>query len=160
MLRTTRLALALAVFGVACASAQPGITPMKNEWKPSVLHPAALVGFGVTADSAKARAFYEGKLGFHVTSEDAQALVLDADGTMLRIQKAKAHEPRPYTVLGWNVRDLDATLVRMETAGIRCERFPGLPQDERGIMSFPGGARLVWLKDPDGNILSVAEMPP
>ena len=126
---------------------------------PSVLHPAEMVGFAVTTDGARCRAFYEQKLGFRVTSEDRLAVVFDADGRMLRVQKQKPHEPRPYTVLGWNVSDLEATLARMEAVGVTCERFPGVPQNERGIMDFPDGTRLAWFKDPDGNILSVAQMP-
>jgi len=132
---------------------------MPAESKTSVLHPAQLVGFAVTTDAARARAFYADKLGFRVAGEDAQALVLDADGSMLRLQKAREHTPRPYTVLGWNVRDLAATLARMAAAGVACERFPGLPLDEHGIMDFPDGTRLAWFKDPDGNVLSVAQMP-
>ena len=127
--------------------------------KTSVLHPAEMVGFAVTTDGARCRAFYEQKLGFRVMSEDGLALVLDADGRMLRIQKMKEHQARPYTVLGWNVSDLEATLARMAAAGVNCERFPGVPQDARGIMDFPDGTRLAWFKDPDGNILSVAQMP-
>lgn len=127
--------------------------------KTSVLHPAEMVGFAVTTDSARCRAFYEQKLGFRVTSEDRLALVLDADGRMLRIQKAKEHQARPYTVLGWNVGDIEATVTRLAAAGLTCEHFGFPGQDERGIMAFPDGTRLVWLKDPDGNILSVAQMP-
>jgi catechol 2,3-dioxygenase-like lactoylglutathione lyase family enzyme len=118
------------------------------------------VGFLVTTDAARARDFFAGKLGFRVTGEDSWALVLDADGRMLRIQKATgAYQPRAGTVLGWNVPDLDAALERLARAGIEVERFPGMPQDERGIMAFPDGTRLVWFKDPDGNVLSVAQMP-
>ena len=151
--------LALLPAEIGCAAVPHPETPMKRESRPSVLHPAEMVGFSVTTDAARARVFYADKLGFRVVSEDPQALVLDADGRMLRIQKAKQHEPRPYTVLGWNVSDLAATLARMAEAGVENERFAGLPLDSQGIMDFPDGTRLAWFKDPDGNILSVAQMP-
>lgn len=161
------LALALVSICAGCSAIppdeplmKPEMKPdMKPESKPSALHPAEMVGFAVTTDAARARAFYEGKLGFRVLSDDRLALVLDADGRMLRIQKMKEHEPRPYTVLGWNVSDLPAAIARLAAAGVSCERFPGLPLDERGIMDFPDGTRLAWFKDPDGNVLSVAQMP-
>jgi predicted enzyme related to lactoylglutathione lyase len=63
-------------------------------------------------------------------------------------------------VLGWNVDDIEAAVARLAAAGVTCERygFPG--QDERGIMRFPDGTRVAWFKDPDGNVLSVAQMSP
>jgi predicted enzyme related to lactoylglutathione lyase len=30
-------------------------------------------------------------------------------------------------------------------------------QDERGIWAAPGGARVAWFKDPDGNTLSLGQ---
>ena len=87
------------------------------------------------------------------------ALVLDADGRMIRVQKAREHTPRPYTVLGWNVPDIEAAVTRLAAAGVGCERFGFPGQDERGIMTFTDGTRVAWFKDPDANVLSVAQMP-
>jgi catechol 2,3-dioxygenase-like lactoylglutathione lyase family enzyme len=135
----------------------------KNETKvggrATVLHPAEMVGFLVTTDAARSRAFFVDRLGFRVVGEDAYALVLSADGRMIRIQKGANHEPRQGTVLGWNVPDIEATVSRLLEAGVRCESygFPG--QDARGIMTFPDGARVAWFKDPDGNLLSVSQLP-
>lgn len=159
-----RMPLALALLAVVAFAGGCMTNPARNEpMHPpphaSVLHPAEMVGFCVTTDGVRCRAFYEGRLGFRLISEDGFALVFDADGRMLRIQKQKSHEPRPYTVLGWNVVDLEATLARMQAAGVNCERFAGVPQDDKGIMNFPDGTRLAWFKDPDGNVLSVAQMP-
>ena len=87
------------------------------------------------------------------------ALVLEAEGRMLRIQKATQFEPRRGTVLGWNVSDVEAAVTRLEGAGVACERYDFPDQDARGIMTFPDGARVAWFKDPDGNVLSVAQSP-
>lgn len=40
------------------------------------------------------------------------------------------------------------------------ERFPFLPQDDRGVCAFPNGDQVAWCKDPDGNTLSLAQMAP
>jgi hypothetical protein len=37
------------------------------------------------------------------------------------------------------------------------ERFDGIDQDELGIWTAPGGDRVAWMKDPDGNILSISQ---
>jgi catechol 2,3-dioxygenase-like lactoylglutathione lyase family enzyme len=132
---------------------------MKNDSRPSALHPAEMVGFLVTCDVARCRSFYVDRLGFRQVGEDPFALVLEADGRMIRVQKAKTHEPRPYTVLGWNVSDIEAARDRLAAVGVNCEQF-GLPgQDARGIMTFSDGARVAWFKDPDGNTLSIAQLP-
>lgn len=132
---------------------------MPVEAQRSVLHPADLVGFLVTTDVARAKGFFCGKLGFRTTSEDPFGVMLEADGRPIRLQKAERFDARPGTVLGWNVADAAATVERLAAAGVACERFAGMPQDELGIMTFPDGARVAWFKDPDGNVLSVAQLP-
>ena len=124
----------------------------------SVLHPADMVGFLVTTDPARCREFFVGRLGFRFVGEDDYALVLDADGRMLRVQKGREHQPRQGTVLGWNVADIEAAVARLNGAGVSCERFGFPGQDDRGIMTFPDGSRVAWFKDPDGNVLSLAQL--
>lgn len=153
--RTTILSIALALLA-SCSSLEH---EMKKDTRATALHPAEMVGFLVTRDAARCRAFFADQLGFRVLGEDSMALVLEADGRMIRVQKMPNHEPRPYTVLGWNVSDIDAAVERLAAAGVLCERFGFTGQDERGIMGFSDGTRVAWFKDPDGNVLSVAQMP-
>ena len=42
--------------------------------------------------------------------------------------------------------------------GVEIERYDGVPQDERGIATFPNGDKVAWFLDPDGNILSIAQL--
>jgi hypothetical protein len=44
------------------------------------------------------------------------------------------------------------------TSGCQLKRYPGMPQDDLGIMQFPGGARVAWFQDSDGNVLSVTQL--
>ena len=53
--------------------------------------------------------------------------------------------------------DLDAALDQLQDRGVEFERFDGLIQDARGVVNAPGGARVAWLRDPDGNLMSVVE---
>jgi catechol 2,3-dioxygenase-like lactoylglutathione lyase family enzyme len=140
----------------ACTAAPPMST---NSAPTSPLAGATMVGFVATTDAARCRRFYEGQLGFRVVHQDDLATTFDAVGQPLRVQRLATHTPQRFTVLGWNVADLDAVLARLEGAGIRVKAY-GLPmQDARGVASFGDGTRLVWLEDPDGNILSIAQMP-
>jgi catechol 2,3-dioxygenase-like lactoylglutathione lyase family enzyme len=116
-----------------------------------------VIAFVATTDSERARGFYEAALGLSLLRDEPFALVFDAHGTTLRVQKVRALEPAPYTVLGWKVPDVRATVSSLAARGIRFERYPGLMQDDVGVWTSPGGARVAWFKDPDGNVLSLTQ---
>ncbi len=122
-----------------------------------MLASSKIIGFVPTRDSARAREFYEGKLGFQFVSDDPFALVMMAGDTMIRISKAKDFTPAPYTVMGWEAQDIEA-LVRWLTArGVVFEKYPFIQNQELGIWTAPGGDRVAWFKDPDGNVLGVSQ---
>ena len=122
-----------------------------------MLSSSKIVGFVPTKDSQKARAFYEGKLGFQFVSDDQFALVMRAGETMIRIAKAKDFTPAPYTVLGWEVRDIEAIVRWLTQRGVVFEKYPFVQDRELGIWTTPGGDKVAWFKDADGNILSVSQ---
>jgi len=115
------------------------------------------VTFVPTARPEAARRFYLETLGLRLVADDPFAIVFDLHGTMLRVEKVQAFEPQPFTVLGWKVRDIARTIVGLVERGVRFERYDALSQDERGVWTAPGGARIAWFKDPDGNTLSLTE---
>jgi catechol 2,3-dioxygenase-like lactoylglutathione lyase family enzyme len=120
---------------------------------------ASLVAFSATADGKRARAFYEGMLGLQFMSEDEFAILYDANGVSLRIQKVARVDPRPFTVLGWSVSSIDAAVSQLMAKGAVFERYASLQQDPRGVWRSPSGAKIAWLKDPDGNVISLTEPP-
>ena len=118
-----------------------------------------IMAFAPTLDANKARTFYEGVLGLRVLSQDNFAIALDANGIMLRVTNVPAgFKPQPFTVLGWEVPDVAQSVSELKRKGICFESY-GLPtQDAEGIWTAPGGSKIAWFKDPDGNILSIAQM--
>jgi len=125
----------------------------------SILGGSDVIAFAPTTDRSKARAFYEGVLGLRlVADEQPFALVFDANGIMLRVTAVHEFEPQQFTVLGWCVHDIEASVDKLVAAGLKFERFQGMNDaDPRGIWNSPGGARIAWFKDPDGNVLSLTE---
>jgi catechol 2,3-dioxygenase-like lactoylglutathione lyase family enzyme len=115
-----------------------------------------IVAFVATTDASRAKAFYRDVLGLLLISEDEFALVFDANGTMLRVAIVGDIVLAPYTVLGWQVGDIDAAVRGLAAKGITFERYPWMEQDDLGIWSAPSGAKVAWFKDPDGNLLSVS----
>ena len=116
-----------------------------------------IVAFVHTCDRERAKAFYRDKLGLTLISEDPFAMAFDAHGIMLRVASVKALTAAPYTVLGWKVPDIAAAVTELQRAGVAFEHYEGLGQDELGIWTAPGGAKVAWCKDPDGNTLSLTQ---
>jgi len=116
-----------------------------------------IVAFVPTTDPARARAFYEGLLELSFVSEDGFALVLNANGIMIRVVKLEKFTPVQYTILGWKVTEIEKVVARLEKQGVHFERFGFFKQDDLGIWTAPNGDKVAWFKDPDGNTLSVSE---
>jgi len=123
-----------------------------------MLEKQRLMAFAATRDGPTARAFYEKILDLKVLSDDDYALALDANGTMLRIQKVGNFTSHPFTALGWEVSDIQATVQALIKRGVKFEKFSGMDQDDRGIWHSPSGAYVAWFKDSDGNVLSLTQL--
>ena len=124
-----------------------------------MLNASRLVCFVATADADRARAFYRDALGLALIEDGGYALVFDANGTQLRVQRVEAVAPHPYTALGWEVDDVTASVRALAARGVAMARFPGLPLDADGIWDTPDGSRVAWFHDPDGNTLSISQPP-
>jgi catechol 2,3-dioxygenase-like lactoylglutathione lyase family enzyme len=122
-----------------------------------MLASSPIVAFVATTDPSRAKAFYRDVLGLLLISEDEYALVFDAHGTMLRVAIVGEIMVAPYTVLGWQVDDMEGTVRGLVAKGIKFERYAWMEQDALGIWSAPSGAKVAWFKDPDGNLLSVSQ---
>jgi len=124
-----------------------------------MLSGAEYVGFIPITDVARARDFYAGFLGLRVLEESPAALVLDANGTMLRLTPIDDHRPRPGTIAGWAVADMKGAINELTAAGVQFNRYDGMAQDIDGVWTSPSGALVAWFDDPDGNTLSLTTFP-
>ena len=115
-----------------------------------------IVAFVPTKDVEKAKAFYVNVLGLRFVKDDGFAMVLDANGIMVRVARAQ-FTPAPFTILGWQVSDIDQIGKTLQEKGVQFERFGFFEQDPLGIWTAPTGDKVAWFKDPDGNILSVSQ---
>ena len=122
-----------------------------------MLNTSKVISFVATKRPAAARKFYQETLGLSLVSDDPFALVFDANGTMLRVQKVKELNPANHTVLGWEVPDINGKVRELTERGVRFERFEAMPQDEQGVWTSPNGGRIAWFKDGDGNTLSLTQ---
>jgi catechol 2,3-dioxygenase-like lactoylglutathione lyase family enzyme len=126
--------------------------------KPFQLAQQRILAFVPTRDADRAKKFYRDTLGLPLVSDELPfALVFDVNGTMLRVTVVEQLNPPPFTVLGWQVSNIVSATNALQKAGVEFQRYPGMPQDELGIWTSPGGAKIAWFKDPDGNTLSLSQ---
>ena len=113
------------------------------------------VSFVPINDGAKAMVFYRDLLGLRLVEDQAPfALVFDLHGTMLRATFAGEFKAQPFTVLGWQVADIDAAVEGLTAAGVVFNKYPWM-QGESVVWTAPGGTRIAWFNDPFGNVLSL-----
>lgn len=119
---------------------------------------AAFSGFSAL-DIDAARMFYGETLGLDVSVNAMGMLELHlATGGQVIVYPKTDHEPASFTVLNFEVDDIDAAVDEMTAAGIIFERYEGAYQDEKGIARGKAANRgpdIAWFTDPSGNILSV-----
>jgi catechol 2,3-dioxygenase-like lactoylglutathione lyase family enzyme len=121
-----------------------------------------IVAFVPSKDPPGSRPFFEEVLGLKFVSQDDFAMVVYANGVMVRVtnvSNVKDFRPAPFTILGWRVDDIEKIVRQLQAKGVVFVRYPGMEQDSLGIWSAPGGAKVAWFKDPDGNLLSVSQHP-
>jgi catechol 2,3-dioxygenase-like lactoylglutathione lyase family enzyme len=118
----------------------------------------AFSGFAVD-DLDKAQEFYGETLGLKTS-------ILDEENGLMSLHHAGDRDtlvyrkpdlsPANYTILNFQVEDIDAAVDELSGRGVRFERYEGFDQDEKGIARVQG-PDIAWFKDPAGNILSVIE---
>jgi predicted enzyme related to lactoylglutathione lyase len=118
----------------------------------------AFSGLGVD-DFQKAKEFYGETLGLRLTVDDEEnrlmTLHLAGDRDML-LYESPRFSPAGYTVLNFEVDDIDAAVDGLSSRGVKFEQYDEMTQDEKGVMR-EGGPLIAWFKDPAGNVLSVLQ---
>jgi predicted enzyme related to lactoylglutathione lyase len=114
----------------------------------------AFSGFAVD-DIEAARKFYGETLGLNVTDGPMGVLTLELAGDRATMIYPKPDfTPATYTILNFQVDDVDAAVDELTARGVEMERYEGFNQDEKGI-ARDEGPTIAWFKDPAGNILAV-----
>ena len=116
----------------------------------------AFSGFAVD-DLERAREFYSETLGLEtsVLDEENGLMVLHlAGGRDTFVYRKPDFEPATYTILNFQVDDVEKAVDDLSARGVRFERYDGFEQDEKGI-ARDMGPDIAWFKDPAGNILAV-----
>jgi catechol 2,3-dioxygenase-like lactoylglutathione lyase family enzyme len=111
------------------------------------------------ADLERARAFYGDVLGLDLAEEGAEGvLVYKTGATRLVVYRSEYAGTNRANAVVWDVGgEIDAIVAALEAKGATFEHYPDIGRLE-GNVHHAGGMKLVWLKDPDGNILHLNAM--
>ncbi|MFE1909122.1 VOC family protein [Streptomyces gardneri] len=120
---------------------------------------SAFSGFSVD-DLDAAKRFYGETLGLKVEEAgDAEMRMLFltlAGGTRIFVYPKENHTPASYTILNFEVDDVERAVDDLSARGVTMERYPEFETDEKGIMrGGDGRPSIAWFTDPAGNVLSV-----
>jgi predicted enzyme related to lactoylglutathione lyase len=114
----------------------------------------AFSGFSVN-DIDAARAFYSEVLGITVTDNEMGFLNLHfPSGARVLVYGKENHTPASYTILNFEVDDVDAAVDDLNARGVFATMYEGMPQNANGVMKG-NGPDIAWFEDPAGNVFSV-----
>jgi catechol 2,3-dioxygenase-like lactoylglutathione lyase family enzyme len=124
-----------------------------------------LKGFNTAAmipvkDLEGTRRFYEDVLGFSPDMEDPGGIRYQSGGTSFFLYPTQFAGKAEHTLMGWDVDDLESVIDDLASKGVTFEQYDmgELKTDAKGIADMGPGGKGAWFKDPEGNILGLAQI--
>jgi catechol 2,3-dioxygenase-like lactoylglutathione lyase family enzyme len=107
-------------------------------------------------DLQAARKFYGETLGLRTSEEYGLMWLHLVGGRDTLVYQQADLTPASYTILNFEVDDIDEAVDTLAARGVRFERYDGIEQDDKGVFREQG-PYIAWFKDPSGNVLSVLQ---
>jgi catechol 2,3-dioxygenase-like lactoylglutathione lyase family enzyme len=108
-------------------------------------------------DVARARQFYEQKLGFKPKAEEGGGVVYEFGAhTACFLYPTPNAGTSKASQAFWQVENIEREVAELRARGVQFERYDMPEQDSNGILTA-GGAKAAWFKDTEGNIMAVIQ---
>jgi len=123
-----------------------------------MLKNSPIVPYIPAADVARARRFYEQKVGLVPREEIAGGVVYECgNGSWIFLYPSAGAGTSQASQAFWQVEDVAAEVADLRTRGVAFEEYdlPGL-KTVNGIATS-GGTKAAWFKDTEGNIMALIE---
>jgi predicted enzyme related to lactoylglutathione lyase len=122
-----------------------------------MLQNAPMYSYIPAKDVARARAFYEEKLGFKPKEVTPGGITYEfANGTACFLYPTPNAGTSQASQAFWQVEDIEKEVAELMTCGVNFEKYDMPDIDEQGI-STAGGAKAAWFKDTEGNIMALIQ---
>jgi catechol 2,3-dioxygenase-like lactoylglutathione lyase family enzyme len=108
------------------------------------------------SDLEAAREFYGQTLGLRTSEEYGLLWLHLAGGRDTLVYQQPDVTPASYTILNFEVDDIDEAVDALAARGVTFERYGKVEQDDKGVFREEG-PYIAWFKDPSGNVLSVLQ---
>jgi predicted enzyme related to lactoylglutathione lyase len=110
-------------------------------------------------DLARARRFYEQKLGFKPKEEIAGGIAYEfGERTACFLYPTPNAGTSQASQAFWQVADVEREVAELKSRGVQFEDYdvPGGKKSPSGVVTA-GGAMAAWFKDSEGNIMAIIQ---
>ena len=122
-----------------------------------MLSTAPIRAYIPVTDIARARRFYEEKVGLTPKEEFAGGVVYECGGAEVFMYPTPNAGTSKASQAFWQVDDIEGEVAELKARGVVFEEYdlPGVTM--RNGIATGGGAKTAWFKDTEGNILAVSQ---
>ncbi len=122
-----------------------------------MLQNAPMYSYILAKDVARARKFYEEKLGFKPGLETAGGVVYEfGKSTACFLYPTPNAGTSQASQAFWQVEDIEREVAELKARGVKFEKYD-MPEMDANHISTAGGARAAWFKDTEGNIMAIIQ---
>ena len=123
-----------------------------------MLQNSPLYAYIPARDVARARRFYEDKLGFKARQDIAGGVVYEfGKGTACFLYPTENAGTSKASQAFWQVEDIEREVAELKKRGVAFEDYDSPGIKTRDGIAVAGGAKSAWFKDPDGNIMALIQ---
>jgi predicted enzyme related to lactoylglutathione lyase len=123
-----------------------------------MLQTSPLYAYLPAKDVARARRFYEDKLGFTAKEETAGGVIYEfAQGTACFLYPTANAGTSKASQAFWQVDDIEREVGELKKRGVEFEEYDMPDMKGENSIYTGGGAKAAWFKDSEGNILAVIQ---
>jgi catechol 2,3-dioxygenase-like lactoylglutathione lyase family enzyme len=104
-----------------------------------------------------ARKFYEDTLGLtQVGAEGQELIVFKSGNSTINVYQSQYAGTNQATAVTWVVgEDVEEVVQALKAKGVTFEHYDMQDMTREGDVHVAGNMKVVWFKDPDGNILNI-----
>src|SRR6266851_7185616 len=122
-----------------------------------MLKDAPIRAYIPASDVARARQFYEQKIGLTPKLEYAGGVIYECGGTEVFLYPTPNAGTSRASQAFWQVKDVEAEVAELKARGVTFEEYEMPGGAMKNSIATGGGAKTAWFKDTEGNILAVSQ---
>ena len=104
-----------------------------------------------------AKKFYADTIGLKPIGSEADELVVFRSGnSTINVYRSDYAGTNKATAVTWTIDDVEGAVQALKAKGVKFEHYDMPGMTRQGDVHVGGEMKVAWFKDPDGNILNIA----